>query len=84
MAVHRRGWGAVFPLPELLTTWALDPWAGARGRRRIVYTGGAVVFGTRRPNPRPAVFGYHEVWHACTVIAGLRHFATISLVVRGA
>jgi hemolysin III len=50
----------------------------------LVYTGGAVVFSTRRPNPFPAVFGYHEVWHACTVVAGLCHFATISLVVRGA
>jgi hemolysin III len=49
-----------------------------------IYTGGAVVFSTRRPNPLPAVFGYHEVWHACTVVAGICHFATISLVVRGA
>jgi hemolysin III len=50
----------------------------------IFYTGGALIFITRRPNPRPTVFGYHEVWHACTIVAGLCHFATISLVVRGA
>jgi hemolysin III len=47
----------------------------------LIYTGGSVVLATGRPNPVPAVFGYHEVWHACTVLAGLCHFASIGLVV---
>lgn len=48
----------------------------------LLYTGGAIILGTRRPNPRPAVFGYHEVWHALTIAAGACHFALVALIVR--
>jgi hemolysin III len=48
----------------------------------VLYTVGAVVLGRQRPDPNPSVFGYHEVWHACTVAAGLCHFALIWLLVR--
>ncbi|MGH9054473.1 MAG: PAQR family membrane homeostasis protein TrhA [Acidimicrobiales bacterium] len=41
------------------------------------YTGGAVVLATRRPDPSPSVFGYHEVWHACVVLACLCYFAVV-------
>lgn len=34
----------------------------------IVFTLGAVVLGTRKPNPSPAIFGYHEVWHIATIL----------------
>lgn len=50
----------------------------------ILYTVGAVVLGRQRPDPRPAVFGYHEVWHAFTVAAGLCHYALIWLLVKAA
>jgi len=50
----------------------------------LIYTGGSIVLATGRPNPFPAVFGYHEVWHACTVLAGLCNFASIGLVITGA
>lgn len=43
----------------------------------IFYGGGAVVLNRRRPRLRPAVFSYHEVWHACTIIAGVAHFAAV-------
>lgn len=43
----------------------------------IFYTSGAVVLNLRRPRLRPAVFSYHEVWHACTVIAGVAHFGAV-------
>ncbi|MEA3217215.1 MAG: hypothetical protein QOJ19_3371, partial [Acidimicrobiia bacterium] len=33
-----------------------------------------------RPDPSPARFGYHEVWHACTVAASACHFAMIAIV----
>jgi hemolysin III len=49
----------------------------------ILYTVGAVVLGRQRPDPSPLVFGYHEVWHAFTVAAGLCHYALIWLLVRG-
>ena len=45
------------------------------------YSIGAVVYGTKRPNPVPGVFGFHEIFHACTVIAFLCHWAAILLVV---
>lgn len=47
----------------------------------ILYTVGAVVLGRQRPDPSPSVFGYHEVWHAFTVAAGLCHYALIWLLV---
>jgi hemolysin III len=47
----------------------------------VAYTAGAVAFYFRRPDPWPTVFGYHEVWHACTVVAGAAHFVMVWLVV---
>ena len=43
----------------------------------LFYSGGAVVLNRRRPRLRPAVFSYHEVWHACTIIAGVAHMAAV-------
>ncbi len=50
----------------------------------ILYTVGAVVLGRQRPDPNTSVFGYHEVWHALTVAAGMCHYALIWLLVRAA
>jgi len=47
-----------------------------------LYTLGAIVFARRRPDPNPAVFGYHEVWHAFIVAAAACHWAMILLVLR--
>jgi hemolysin III len=40
----------------------------------IVYSLGAVVYATRRPDPFPRVFGYHEVFHAMVIVAAVLHF----------
>jgi hemolysin III len=45
----------------------------------LVYTVGAVVYGLRRPNPFPRWFGFHEVFHSCTVVAFAAHFAGVTL-----
>jgi hemolysin III len=50
----------------------------------VLYTVGAVVLGRQRPDPRPLVFGYHEVWHAFTVAAGMCHYVLIWLLVTAA
>jgi hemolysin III len=50
----------------------------------IVYSVGAVVYSTRRPDPVPAVFGFHEVFHALVILAGLLFYAAIVRVVAGA
>jgi hemolysin III len=50
----------------------------------VFYTVGALAYASRRPNPVVGVFGYHEVFHACTVVAAAMHFAAIATIVRGA
>nr|WP_194307075.1 hemolysin III family protein [Dietzia cercidiphylli] len=47
----------------------------------VAYTGGAVVYGLKRPDPSPGVFGFHEVFHTCTVIAFACHWAAMLLFV---
>jgi hemolysin III len=44
----------------------------------LLYTAGAVVYATQRPNPNPRVFGYHEVFHALVIAAAAAHFSAIA------
>ncbi|WP_109632275.1 MULTISPECIES: PAQR family membrane homeostasis protein TrhA [Lentzea] len=72
------GWVAVFVLPELLhhagvAALVLLLVGGA------LYTAGAVFYATRWPNPWPQVFGYHEFFHAATVVAAICHYIAIWL-----
>jgi hemolysin III len=46
-----------------------------------LYTTGAVIYGLRRPDPFPAVFGYHEVFHVLVIAAATTQFVAVSLVV---
>jgi len=72
------GWGALMQLPAF---WAANPatmiliLAGG-----LAYTIGAVFYATKRPNPLPTVFGFHELFHACTIIAFLCHWTAVLLV----
>ncbi|YAL82717.1 PAQR family membrane homeostasis protein TrhA [Dermacoccaceae bacterium W4C1] len=47
----------------------------------LLYTLGAVVYGTKRPNPSPRWFGFHEVFHAFTVLAFAAHYVAASLAI---
>jgi hemolysin III len=47
----------------------------------LAYTIGFPVLVFRRPDPWPSTFGYHEVWHACTIVAAVFHFAGIATLV---
>jgi len=47
----------------------------------VVYSLGARVYSTRRPNPLPTVFGFHEVFHALVIAAGLIFYAAIARVI---
>ena len=49
-----------------------------------LYSVGALVYALRRPNPFPRVFGYHEVFHALTIVASACLFVHALLVVRAA
>ncbi|TFD28178.1 MULTISPECIES: PAQR family membrane homeostasis protein TrhA [Cryobacterium] len=48
----------------------------------LCYTVGAVIYGLKKPNPIPGVFGFHEIFHTLTVVAFLCHFAAILLIAR--
>jgi len=47
----------------------------------VVYSVGARVYSTRRPDPRPDVFGYHEVFHALVIAAGVIFYLAIARVI---
>jgi hemolysin III len=76
------GWLLVFALPAVLramdTTELALLFAGG-----VLYTVGAIGLWLKRPNPSPAVFGYHEVWHAMTLAAAGCHYVLVLLLVRG-
>jgi hemolysin III len=43
-----------------------------------LYTAGAVIYALRRPDPSPAVFGYHELFHVLVIAAAIAHFAAVA------
>jgi hemolysin III len=71
------GWVAVVAFPEL---WSEMGVAGTLlvAAGGLLYTAGAVVYATQRPNPSPAVFGYHEVFHLLVIAAAVAHFSAIA------
>ena len=74
------GWIAVLALPGV---WIH---AGAAAGALmlsggLLYTAGALSYHRRRPDPYPAVFGYHEVFHACVCAAAACQYAAIALFI---
>ena len=47
----------------------------------LLYTAGAVIYALRRPDPFPAVFGYHELFHVLVIAAAAAQFVAVLLVV---
>lgn len=74
------GWVAIFYMPQLHATggWAVV-WLLVIGG--LAYTGGAVVYALKRPNPSPAWFGFHEIFHAGTLAGFGCHFAAVAISV---
>ena len=74
------GWAGVVMLPQLATR--LDPAAVALlGAGGLLYTAGAIVYARGRPDPVPAVFGYHELFHALTIVAVACQYVAITFFV---
>lgn len=74
------GWIAVVLLPQLIAR--LNPAAIALlVIGGLAYTAGALVYARRRPDPIPAVFGYHELFHALTVLAIACQYTAIAFFV---
>lgn len=76
------GWAAAFWLPDF---WE-------QGKAAIffsiivgglLYSAGAIVYATKKPNPSPRWFGFHEVFHAFTVAAFVTHVVGVSLTLYG-
>ena len=67
------GWVALVAAPALFRAvptggmaWVL---AGA-----LIYSAGALIYGLKRPNPIPGVFGFHELWHLFVMAGSACHF----------
>jgi len=74
------GWAAAFVLPQLLRGAGLAALILIAGGG-VLYTLGGVAYGLRWPDPWPRWFGFHEVFHACTVAAFACQYIAVSLVV---
>ena len=75
------GWAAVPLVPAMYR--AIGPVSlGLLAGGGLLYSIGAVIYATRRPDPFPRVFGYHEVFHALVVAAAGLHFAVAAGAVR--
>ncbi|WP_223845694.1 PAQR family membrane homeostasis protein TrhA [Dermabacter vaginalis] len=74
------GWVAIFYMPELYAGGgaAVIALIIAGG---IAYTLGAVVYGTKKPDPSPAWFGFHEIFHSFTVVGFVCHLIAVWLSV---
>jgi hemolysin III len=72
------GWVAIFFMGSIITGGGV-----AAAVLMIVggafYSLGAAAYATRRPDPSPTTFGYHEVFHACTLVGALCHYIGIWL-----
>lgn len=74
------GWLGIVVLPQLVDAIGLlgTLLLGLGGG---LYTFGAVVYARRRPDPVPAVFGYHELFHACVICAAACQYAAVAMLV---
>ena len=72
------GWVAVFYMPQLYAGggWGVVILLILGG---LSYTVGAVIYGLKRPDPSPRWFGFHEIFHACTLGGFGCHFAAVAL-----
>jgi hemolysin III len=74
------GWVAVIVFPQIVDrvgiAGSLLVLAGG-----LAYTAGALVYALRRPDPLPAVFGYHEVFHALVIVAVAFQYSAIAFFV---
>ncbi len=75
------GWAAVLYAPELYQALSAAN-LSLLLLGGLFYSGGAIVYALRRPNPAPAVFGYLEVFHVLVLLASACHFAAVVSLVR--
>jgi hemolysin III len=74
------GWIGVIAVPDLYEE------AGLHGLTLlavggVLYTAGAIVHAAKGPDPAPLVFGYHEIFHVCVLVAATMHWCCIAFLV---
>jgi hemolysin III len=73
------GWVGVVALPQMFDLGIAPATLVLAGG--ALYTLGALAYALRRPNPAPAVFGYHEIFHLLVIGAAVTHFVAIAVFV---
>ena len=72
------GWIGLLGFPAIVVAAGVG--AGALiAAGGVLYTAGAVIYARQRPDPNPAVFGYHEIFHVLVLAAAAAHFAAIAI-----
>jgi hemolysin III len=71
------GWVAVIVFPQLIDGVGWDGTALVLAGG-LFYTLGGLVYALRRPDPRPAVFGYHEIFHLLVVAAVTLQYSVVA------
>jgi hemolysin III len=72
------GWIGLLGFPAIVVAAGVG--AGALiAAGGVLYTAGAVIYARQRPDPNPAVFGYHEIFHVLVIAAAAAHFAAIAI-----
>jgi hemolysin III len=71
------GWIALVAATQLADWYAIGPLA-VMALGGVLYSAGGIIYGLRRPNPFPRVFGYHEVFHALVIAGSVLHFAVVA------
>jgi hemolysin III len=74
------GWIGVAAMPQIAHA-AGPPAVALLAAGGLAYTAGAIVYSRRRPDPIPAVFGYHELFHALTLVALACQYVAIAFFV---
>jgi hemolysin III len=74
------GWVGIAAMPEVWNTAGVAAVAllAAGG---LAYTAGGLIYAFKRPNPAPRVFGYHELFHALTIVAVACQYVAIAFFV---
>jgi hemolysin III len=72
------GWAALMYIGDLFAANAIMMTLVLVGG--LLYTAGAIVYALKRPNPWPGHFGFHEIFHVCTVLAFLCHWTAALLI----
>ncbi len=78
------GWAGVAALPQIATEGGVTVLVLVL-TGGILYSVGALIYARKSPDPVPAVFGYHEVFHSLVIVAAILHYtAVLFFVVPGA